>query len=495
MTGVGGHLRGDGADRAATAPIGVVLLIGITLVGTLTVVTFGSAAITDTQQTADVERSEHVMTQFASQASMVALGETGTQSMATGDTEGTMAVAEEAGRMQVWHVNESGNDQAHTLADSTLGSVVYRNGNHTVAYQGGGVWRTDGGGAARMVSPPQFHYRGATLTLPIVSVTAGETVASGGPSRVRLTGDGTTRVFPDPADPDSTNPVTNGSVVVAVESDYHDGWREYFERRTTGNVVNPADLPADVTDDVDTSRTVFLELEAIGGGGVFEWPGDGGSVPVRGLAGEGALEDFSTELAISNPNNAWVSFHAENGDRRFEALLEFDNGQGAGTPICEATFDTHILYGNGTDTHHWRLRDSTGTEPDNEFAGCSGDGDLTVDFASTEEFTYTTDSAPDDAVYDWGSVNDDATIVGTDGNEVTRSDGESIAVIEPVGYYAAQLGPSFDLEVEYATGGNGEGNQLAPDSSALTLRYDASGEGRYITYLHITENGVVVEFA
>ncbi|WP_096391197.1 DUF7289 family protein [Halopenitus persicus] len=495
MLDVGGIRGGEKTDRAATAPIGVVLLIGITLVGTLAVVTFGSTAIADIQQTADVERSEHVMTKFASQASLVALGETETQTMATGDSAGTMTVVEDAGRMQVWHVNASGAGAAERLADGSLGSVTYRNGDDTVAFQGGGVWRTDGD-AARMVSPPQFHYRGATLTLPIVSVTAGETVASGGPSRVRLTDNGTTRVFPDPNDPDSTNPVTNGSVVVAVESDYHDGWREYFERRTTGSVVSPADLPADVTDDVDTSRTVFLELESIGGGGVFEWPGDGGSVPVRGLAGEGALEDFSTELSISNPNNAWVSFHAENGDRRFEALLEFDNGQGAGTPVCEATFDTHILYGNGTDTHHWRLLDSTGTETGNEFADCSGDGDLTVDFASTEEFTYDTGTGDvEDAVYDWENVNDTATIVGTDGNDVSRDDGQSIAVVEPVSYYAAQLGPTFDLEVEYATGGEGQGNQLDPGSSSLTLRYDASGEGRYITYLHVTENGVIVEFA
>ncbi|SEH55379.1 hypothetical protein SAMN05192561_10678 [Halopenitus malekzadehii] len=495
MTSVGGHLRGKGADRAATAPIGVVLLIGITLVGTLTVITLGSAAITDTQQTADVQRGEHVMTQFASQASMVALGETGTQSMATGDTEGTIEVVEGAGRMQVWHVNASGNDQAYTLADSTLGSVTYRNGDRTVAYQGGGVWRTDGGGAARMVSPPQFHYRGATLTLPIVSVTASETVASGGPSRVRLTGNGTTRVFPDPTDPDSTNPVTNGSVIVAVESDYHDGWQEYFERRTTGSIVDPATLPATVTDGVDTNRTVFLELEAIGGGGVFEWPGDGGQVPVQGLADTGALQDFSTELAISNPNNAWVSFHAENGDRQFEALLEFETG-GGGDDICEATFDTHVLYSNGSTTHHWRRDDSTGDQPNNDFAGCSADGDLTVDFTSTEAFTYDANTGDvEDAVYDWETADTSATIVTTDGTEATRSDGQSIEIENPVKYYAAQVGPGFDLEVEYATGGNGKGNKLSGDSSSLTLRYDASGAGRYITYLHITENGVVVEFA
>ncbi|WP_280537954.1 hypothetical protein [Halopenitus sp. POP-27] len=486
-----------GTDRGATAPIGVILLIGITLLGTLTVVTLGSAAITDTQTTADIQRGEHVMTEFASTASMAALGETGTQSMSTGGGEGTMTVDEDAGRMHVWHLNASGDGNAEELTDgtSTLGAVTYRNGERTVAFQGGGVWRLDDGSPARMVSPPQFHYRGATLTLPIVSVNAGETVASGGPSRVRLSASGSTRVFPAPADPDSRNPVTNGSVVAVVESEYHEGWREYFERRTTGSVVEPSDVPAEMTADVDTDTAVILELEAVSGGGVFEWPGDGGSIPIRGLAGADALADFSTEVAIENPNNAWVSFHGRNGDRTVEAFLDFDSGQGKSTPVCEATFDAHVLYGDGETTHHWVRTDANGTQSGNEFTDCSADDDLIVDFTSTEPFTYTTAAAPDDTVYEWGSVNESATIVNTDGDNVTKSDGETLDVEEFIGYYVGELGPTFELEVEYATGGNGEGNQLEGDSSSLTFAYEADGSGQYITYLHITENEVTVEFS
>ena len=90
--------------------------------------------------------------------------------------------------------------------DTALGSVVSESGDSEIAYQSGGVWRRSGDDS-RMVSPPEFHYRGRTLTLPVIAVNgdgAGETLT--------VRGGGTTTKAPCS---DGENPLANGRVLVA----------------------------------------------------------------------------------------------------------------------------------------------------------------------------------------------------------------------------------------------------------------------------------------
>ncbi|MFA9517088.1 hypothetical protein ACERIT_07715 [Halopenitus sp. H-Gu1] len=499
-----GGIRDD--ERAVSATVGVVLIVAITLVGTVTVVTLGSAAIGDTQQAADVQRGEHVMTQFASKVAMASLGESGSQSMATGETQGTIGVTEETGRMQVYHVNASGADQVDQVANSTLGEVTHRNDDRVTAYQGGGVWRKQGENPAQMVSPPEFHYRGATLTLPIVSVTAGETAAASGSARIRVEGGDTTRTFPDPtaADDDETahNPVENGTVVVVVESEYHDGWREYFERRTDGRVVDTADIPtervpAEVLDDVDSEKTVVLELETAGTGGIFDLPGAGEQIPVDGFTERDALQAFSTTFDVDQPNQGWVSFHGKRDDQYFETVIQFDEGQGS-EDVCDATFDARVLYTDGDVAHHWKLADSSGVTG-GDFATCQ-DGMLKIDFTSTEAFTYVNEDPGSAVEYQdvWGSDYTEPAEINTSEGTKSRIAGETLEPDWFVRDYLDRLGPSFELQATWGRDqgqGNNDNNSMnIDDDSSVTFEYDRTGEGQYVTYLHVTENSVTVEF-
>jgi hypothetical protein len=507
--GLGGT-RGD--ERAVSASVGVVLIVAITLMGATAVVTLGSTAIGDTQQAADVQRGEHVMTQFASKAAMAALGDTGSQSMSTGDTQGTISVTEETGRMQVYHVNASGNGDVDQIANSTLGEVTHRNGDRVTTYQGGGVWSKRGDDPAQMVSPPEFHYRGQTLTLPIVSVAAGETAAASGSSRIRVEGGDTTRVFPDPdADADDEtagNPVENGTVVVVVESEYHEGWRGYFEDRTDGRVVPTEDIPTeripeDVLDDVDPEKTVVLELETAGTGGSFDLPGSGERIPVDGFTEREALEGFTTTFDVNQPNQGWVSFHGKSGDQYFETVLQFDNGQGASTPICEANFDARMLYTDGDVAHHWKLADSSG-ETGGDFATCENEM-LRIDFLATEEFTYVEEDPGSRVEYQdvWGGDYTDPAEINTTDDTVEKSFDEEMAPDAFVPDYLERLGPSFELQATWGrdkgkgkgNGGTGGNSMDIDDDSTVTFEYDRTGEGRYVTYLHVTDNTVTVEFA
>jgi len=217
--------------RGQTEVLSVVLLLAITITGTGLVVAFGSSALSDSQRASEVDSAEHAMTQFDSKASLVGLGTSSAQTMSLG-TDGTTRVHEDRGWMRVRVVNRTDGTTEHVVMNDSLGAVVYSNGDTRVAYQGGGVWkRTEGG--ATMVSPPEFHYRGTTLTLPLVSVNGSGTLDG----TVRMTRDAPTNsTFPRPGGAALRNPLEDGEVNVTVHSDYYEAWGRFFEDRTGGNV-------------------------------------------------------------------------------------------------------------------------------------------------------------------------------------------------------------------------------------------------------------------
>jgi len=224
----------DGGRRGQSEPLAVVLLVGLTVVGAGAVVVFGAGAIGDSTTSVDVGQAEHAMTQLDSKTSLVAHGSSDTQRVSlTRNSRGTVGIDEDAGRMTVRIVNGTHGDE--TIMNESLGAVSYDRGRTTLAYQGGGVWRADGdGNGSAMVSPPEFHYRDATLTLPLVTV-RGESALN---DRARVTHSGTTQYFPDQAtDEEFRNPVEGTEINVTVRSQYYEAWGNYFETRTEGNVT------------------------------------------------------------------------------------------------------------------------------------------------------------------------------------------------------------------------------------------------------------------
>lgn len=113
-----------------------------------------------------------------------------------------------------------------------MGTATYDTGAGTAAYEGGGVWTRGHEGGSRMVSPPEFHYRDQTLTLPVVQLDGD--VAAGG-STVELTASAgrTERVD------GIVNPLadSSGRVYVTVGSAYYEAWGEFIAERTAGQVV------------------------------------------------------------------------------------------------------------------------------------------------------------------------------------------------------------------------------------------------------------------
>ena len=234
-----GGERGAAAERAQSEVLGTVLLLGLTVAVVGTTVALGGAALDDTQRTADLQRVEGAMTQLDSKASLVAHGGSPSQRVSFG-TGGGLSVDHDAGRMVIAE-NATGDE----ILNASLGALVYERDGTRIAYQGGGVWRSDGS-ASRMVSAPEFHYRTRTLTVPLVTISENATVD--GDSVVLSSGS-------SPVGRVSENPVTD-DITVTVTGDYHEGWAAFFESRTDTRIVERG----------NDSVTVLLRSELRGDG-------------------------------------------------------------------------------------------------------------------------------------------------------------------------------------------------------------------------------------
>ncbi|MEF8899807.1 MAG: hypothetical protein V5A25_01090, partial [Halovenus sp.] len=217
----------DSTDsRGQSETLGFILIFSVVILGAIAVVALGAVALNDTEDGLSNDRAEKTMTQFASQGALVALEGSDTQRINfPRSNRDRYAIDANEGWMEITNSNAS---STAVVANVTLGTVTYEGSDGTrIAYQGGGVWRTsDRGDGSTMVSPPEFHYRAATLTLPVVNITGGNFLDSG----AVISHETTEGIYPDRGK-GFINPLQNGSVNVTVGSKYYRAWGQYFEER------------------------------------------------------------------------------------------------------------------------------------------------------------------------------------------------------------------------------------------------------------------------
>jgi hypothetical protein len=531
--------RRRGPDTRGHAVIGVVLVVALVVIGSTVVVAIGGQALRETEHRSDVEHAQRIMTLLDSRIEGVALGGADRRTVRFGRTSGSYRVDPTAGEISVINVDRdddgvdddgnidpdaggASNDDEYLLEPTTMGAVVYENGDRTIAYQGGGVWQRTADGGARMVSPPEFHYRSQTLTLPVVQVvgegsaagSARATVSTGG-FRARPVYPNASRTFAN-GDP-FRNPLRNGSVVVRIESEYAEAWGAYFEGRTEGNVSYPAD------------DVVTVELVSLARVGRFDMPLEGDAVTVtgppdghgitRGTAGGTA---FSIRLRPDDADgtefsNLQWSLYAEEGDHEFEMHLERAGGSDGcadGSTDIAARLTIYYSWNDGEDYHGWRT-----TSPIQ--AQCKD-----LDPSDAEEEIYLDVTFVDDGLDPDGADNDGEYDDNEDGNDVqlefqalssndlehfnpngdldgsraldghsapwepvtptTGSPGTTMATDQLVNHYFGELPDEFDLRVD-------DKNSDTTNEDASSGEFYNAGSARYVTYLHVTTNQVEVE--
>jgi len=461
----------SGTDRGVSSVVGVVLLLGITIIGTGAVVGIGSQAFADAERTATTSQAGHALTQFDSKAAIVALGESSSQRVDLGPSgDGEFVAENDSAWLRVVHHNATGAGSEEEIYNASLGSVSYRNGDTEIAYQGGGVWERRGNGSV-MRSPPEFNYRRATLTLPAIRVTS-EGKASGRTTAVVTQGEESRRVYPNSSasyDDGSAydNPITAGNVTVTVQSRFYEGWADFFRTRTSGNVSVDHD-----------NRRATVELvtpDKIGKFDMLEVLGEDG-VTARGKASGHTLSSFNVTLETEGKGNSFnnqeVDFTVESDSGTLTYTVATSKGckQGGGPLSVDVTYE------NSSVTHEWENTSVTGSSGPIRLDCDGDDGTLVLDFTSDQRLTYQ------------GSEN--VTFGHDDAPDEPRTfeSGDSTDIEQLSNHYVALLGDEFTLNADLKS----SGSQL--DKTASTGVFDYETDGRkYIAYLHVTENEIEVE--
>jgi len=261
--------------RGQSAPLGLALVFAVMIISTTAVVALGADAITSTQTQLDVERTEKSLTELNSKTALVALGQTDVQQVSLpASSSSGYRIDENAGWMNVSYQNTTSGNRT-TVFNESMGEVAYHGSDETrLAYQGGGVWRSNGDGTSVMVSPPEFHYRDATLTLPLVTVSGSGAISDG----ASISHNRTTSHFPNSTRNENfTNPLEQKRVNITVQSEYYRAWGRYFEERTDGEVTfhDNSDKVSIVLKVPAGPRKVRNAVAATSGSGSIKMSGNG----------------------------------------------------------------------------------------------------------------------------------------------------------------------------------------------------------------------------
>ncbi len=415
------------SEKAEAEVIGHIIILSITILGIGMITLFGVPAIYTLEDMANSKNVEQAFTVLDSRASRVTLGDSPLQITNIELGGGTLTVEPNSSRNPGYiFVNSSGFN--FTIP---MGRIKYTLDDRIVSYEGGGVWAQYPGGGTVMLSPPEFHYNGWTLTLPVINVSGNASVGGKGTAVVSVKKMATIIKYPN-ASAGRVNPVngTNNVIVnVNITSDYYKSWADYARTLSYTNVsVN------------DKNKTAIIVLEVISPMGTF--------VPLP------------ASLTIRNINMS--------------------------NPEPLTNFSLNLFYtgsGCGGGVRDWSITSSgvpTLTISIEHEHGC--DAIVKIEYAGLGiEEEWESSPIPEGLQMNYDLLNT-STMLTYDGSPcltwgATCTTNSSYNIIQ---HYANLIGPDIIFNIDNTA------NKLNPTTSSLMMVYDP-GPGA-LTYLHVTEN-------
>ena len=460
------------SDRGVSSPVGVILLLGITITAVTALFLVGGTVLSDTRGDAERSQTENAMSQFSSKASLVGLGEAGDQRFAMGRlSEGDVTVQPDSGRVTLL-VNRTGQSDREELNSTSLGAVVYRSGDREIAYQGGGVWERQGS-HSRMLSPPEYHYRLETLTFPVMTV-SGEGRSSGDVSGTVRTGKEPESWYPIQGNETRSNPLDEGTIIVRVESRYCTGWETFFEQRSEG-ILQQSCADGD-PDTVEVDLVVPFSIES--------------DTPVKGRSIE---RNGNSEVPDEWDDDAVAPSVTLEVETRLEECPEND---------CKD------LSESGTITTGDYLADGDHTFGDVEFDTSDGDITAVIDGDLNLDGPLDIDGSGSVTLYVTGNVDSSGNPQINTGGNATRlatlvhSDAESVDLSGNIQYTGLMYAPGSTVEISGNTDVRGAvvGDSVELNGEPNDVRgaeeldgYQIAAGDRVLTYLHVSENPIEVD--
>ncbi len=458
------------------------MILALTITSVSVIFLYGVPTIYEMEDMANAQKVEQAFTVFDSRTSKVALGESPSQttsfSMMGGDIEvnGDNVSYEDSKiviisvdidaawyntfknkryRWKGWDPYLS-NPEMNEF-NASMGSIVYKDKDRIIGYEGGGVWSKYPTGKSVMISPPEFHYNGETLTLPVMRIQGNEIYSGKSDVGITVSSDNQPEVlYPDPAsDTRRTNPLKSDKVIIYIKSEFYNAWADYantlaYTSATTDAANKTAVVELEVIPAMgkDTLKTVF-KVGAVNQ--LNPTPMYNFSLDLEARASQGLNPSNYQITATSGTKTLTYTVAKKGGANQLEIGLEYED----------------IATGGGVET--W--------EGDSVFSvsGSKEEQSATVDLLSktlTMEYQESSD-------FSWG--NDTAISLGPD---VDYTGGEHIPLYNLTQHYMKLL--TMDGSVVFNLQQPGKSDPVDYDESTLTLYYD--GMPGSITYLHVSRN-------
>ncbi len=242
-------------NKAQSEVIGIVLLLAISMMTIGMILAFGQPILSSTTSSLDFDRMENEFSVFDAKIGTAVLGSSETQRINLNLQGGQIVSVPDESYMKITY-----NDgvTSTVLGNITMGYIEYRHEEGDIAFEGGGVWRSLDRNHSAMISPPEFYYRGATLTVPTFNITDNISAAGSQQSLSVRAGSKPEILFPDNT---FDNPLDKGNVTVKVKSKYYKGWVDFFRERTRGSIRGVHHN----NDTVIIELTVPTTLDIVGG--------------------------------------------------------------------------------------------------------------------------------------------------------------------------------------------------------------------------------------
>jgi len=474
------------SEKAVSSVIGMILIFGITIISISAILLYSVPTMEELQDMAQAQKVEQAFTVFDSRTSKVALGESPIQTTYVSLMGGTITINGDADAynessivivsvdiaadeyynyMQNRHRWRAWKDYTGVVGfdefNCSLGTIEYRKGDRIIAYEGGGVWSKYPTGGSVMVSPPEFHYNGETLTLPIMKINGRSSVSGMTDAGVSVSSDNMPVVlFPNTTlVSNRTNPVDSDKVIIYIKSEFYDAWADYANTQayTTATVD-------------DANRTAIIELEVIPPQGTSSLT-DSFKIGVLNETDPAPLQNFSFNLVAKgsqglNPSNYEIS--ASSGTKTLTYTLD---KKGANQLVIEVTYEDSAV---GADyIEHWDGDDAFDVTGDPKTA--------LIDFLDdTFNMTYDVETNCANPDFSWNNTSQ----ISIPPNYVINNDNNSFFSLNDLTQHYLKLLTS-EGSVLFTIDG-GPQDPVDYSQSTLTLAYD--GMSGAITYLHVTRN-------
>ncbi len=151
------------------------------------IVLVGVPSIYKLQDMTAVKNAEQAFTLSGSQASGTLLGDAPQRVVNINPGGGVVTVEPNGTGRESYVIIKSANNTFDITIP--MGKVKYTYGDRIVAYEGGGIWSKYPSGGSVMLSPPEFHYDGRTLTLPVPTILGNASISGKGAGAVIFTKD------------------------------------------------------------------------------------------------------------------------------------------------------------------------------------------------------------------------------------------------------------------------------------------------------------------